>query len=150
MTLYNKKLIESLKPKKGTILFSKDGSVGTAYQLTEDRGFITSGAILHLKIKDSSRVIPEFLTLVLNSKVVKMQAERDAGGSIILHWRVNEIENIIIPIIDYEKQKQIALLMKESFLLKKQSKNLLEVAKNAKEKAIEESEEVAMNYISLL
>ena len=143
----NKDKIKDLKPKKGTILFSKDGSVGIAYHLRQDFNGITSSAILHLKIKDEKRVIPEYLTLVLNSKLVQMQAERDAGGSIILHWRVSEIENVVVPIIDYTKQKKIAELIEESFSLKKQSEHLLEVAKRAVEIAIEENEEAAMNYI---
>jgi len=139
--------VKKLKPKKGTILFSKDGSVGTAYHLREDFRGITSGAILHLKVKDETKVIPEYLTLALNSKVVKMQAERDAGGSIILHWRVGEIENVVVPIIDFDKQKQIAELVEESFKLKKQSEHLLEVAKTAVEVAIEQNEAKAMQYI---
>ncbi|AWW00737.1 DNA methylase [Arcticibacterium luteifluviistationis] len=143
-----KALIQKLKPKKGTILFSKDGSVGTAYYLREDKEFITSGAILHLKVKNTKTLIPEYLTLALNSKVVQMQAERDAGGSIILHWRVSEIENIVVPIIDIDKQKQIAELVEESFSLKKQSEHLLEVAKQAVEKAIEEDEKVALKWIT--
>lgn len=32
-----------------------------------------------------------------------MQAEKDAGGSIINHWKKSEIENVIIPIIAKEK-----------------------------------------------
>ncbi len=143
----NKDKIKDLKPKKGTILFSKDGSVGIAYHLRQDFNGITSSAILHLKVKDEKRVIPEYLTLALNSKLVQMQAERDAGGSIILHWRVSEIENVVVPIIEYAKQEKIAELIEESFSLKKQSEHLLEVAKRAVEIAIEESEETAMNYI---
>ena len=143
----NKDKIKDLKPKKGTILFSKDGSVGIAYHLRQDFNGITSSAILHLNIKDEKRVIPEYLTLVLNSKLVQMQAERDAGGSIILHWRVSEIENVVVPIIAYTKQEKIAELIEESFSLKKQSEHLLEVAKRAVEIAIEENEETAMNYI---
>jgi hypothetical protein len=143
----NKDKIKNLKPKKGTILFSKDGSVGIAYHLRKDFDGITSSAILHLNIKDEKRVIPEYLTLVLNSKLVQMQAERDAGGSIILHWRVSEIENVVVPIIDYTKQEKIAELIEESFSLKKQSEHLLEVAKRTVEIAIEENEETAMNYI---
>ena len=61
------------------------------------------------------QIIPEYLTLALNSKLVQMQAERDAGGSIILHWRVGEIENVVVPIIDYTKQEEIAELVEESF-----------------------------------
>ncbi len=143
----NKDLIEKLKPKKDTILFSKDGSVGTAYLLREDLNGITSGAILHLQVKNTKEVIPEYLTLALNSKLVQMQAERDAGGSIILHWRKEEIEQVVLPIIDYEKQEQIAQLVSESFRLKQESENLLEMAKQAVEIAIEQDEKTAMTFI---
>ncbi|MBR9832343.1 hypothetical protein GYB57_09360 [bacterium] len=143
----NKEKIEKLKPKQGTILFSKDGSVGTAYHLRNDFNGITSGAILHLKVKNDKELIPEYLTLALNSQLVQMQAERDAGGSIILHWRVIEIENVIVPIIDLKIQQQIADLVEESFALKQKSEHLLEVAKRAVEIAIEENEEVALRYI---
>ncbi|HCY41181.1 MAG TPA: DNA methylase [Prolixibacteraceae bacterium] len=144
----NEALIKKLKPKKETIVFSKDGSVGTAYMLRKDEDLITSGAILHLMVKDKKRIIPEYLTLALNSKLVQMQAERDAGGSIILHWRVGEIENVIVPIIDYIKQEEIAALVEESFFLKKQSEQLLETAKRAVELAIEQDEKAAMRYIA--
>jgi len=144
----NAEQIKKLKPKKETILFSKDGSVGTAYMLREDADFITSGAILHLTVKDKNKIIPEYLTLALNSKLVQMQAERDAGGSIILHWRVSEIEKVVVPIIDFDKQRAIADLVEESFQLKKQSEHLLEVAKTAVEMAIEKDEKTAMEYIN--
>ncbi|RAJ12965.1 restriction endonuclease subunit S [Olleya aquimaris] len=143
----NQDKIKKLKPKKGTILFSKDGSVGIAYHLRQNYNGITSGAILHLNVKDETRILPEYLTLALNSKVVQMQAERDAGGSIILHWRVGEIENVVVPIIDFDKQREIADLIEQSFSLKKQSEHLLEVAKKAVEIAIEENEENALAYI---
>lgn len=143
----NKKMIERLKPKKDTILFSKDGSVGTAYCLREDKELVTSGAILHLRVRDRSRVVPQYLTLVLNSEIVQLQAARDAGGSIILHWRVSEIENVTVPIVEYKKQEEIAELIEESFKLKKQSEDLLERAKRAVEMAIEESEDAALAWL---
>lgn len=37
-----------------------------------------------------------------------MQAERDAGGSTINHWKKSETENVIIPIVEKEKQEQIS------------------------------------------
>ncbi|MGB4653978.1 MAG: restriction endonuclease subunit S [Bacteroidales bacterium] len=144
----NAQFIKKLKPKKETILFSKDGSVGTAYMLRKDADFITSSAILHLTVKDKTKIIPEYLTLALNSKLVQMQAERDAGGSIILHWRVSEIENVVVPVIDFDKQREIADLVEESFKLKKQSEHLLEVAKTAVEMAIEQDEETALEFIN--
>ena len=143
----NQDKIDELMPAKKTILFSKDGTVGIAHQLREDFNGVTSSAILHLKVKNEKEILPEYLTLTLNSKLIQMQAERDAGGSIIQHWRKEEIENVVVPIIDYKKQKEIAQLIEESFSLKKQSEHLLEVAKRAVEIAIEENEEVAMRFI---
>jgi restriction endonuclease S subunit len=89
---------------------------------------------LTVKNKD---VLPEYLTLALNSKVVQQQAERDAGGSIILHWRINEIENVVVPVVDYKIQQQIAELIEKSFYLCGESKRLLNEAKDMVEKEIE-------------
>jgi restriction endonuclease S subunit len=107
-----------------------------AYMLREDADFITSGAILHLTVKNR-KVLPEYLTLALNSKVVQQQAERDSGGSIILHWRTNEIENVVVPVIDDKIQQQIAELIEKSFYLCSESERLLNEAKDMVEREIE-------------
>jgi hypothetical protein len=143
----NQDELDALKPKKGTILFSKDGSVGEAFCLHEDADFITSGAVLHLTVKNLDEVLPDYLTLALNSKLVKMQAERDAGGSIILHWRAGEIENVVVPLVDMPTQEKIAAMVQESFSLKAESERLLDVAKRAVEIAIEQDEDAGMAYI---
>ena len=135
-----------IRPKKDTILMSKDGSIGIAYKVEKDEDFITSSAILHLQITDDN-ILPDYLTLILNSKVVQMQAERDAGGSIIQHWKPSEISNVVIPILPMEKQQEISQLVQESFRLRNESKRLLNVAKTAVEIAIGESEEAALEYL---
>lgn len=134
----NKTKIDNLKPKKNSILFSKDGSVGEAYRLRDDADFITSGAILNLKVKDENIVLPEYLTLALNSVLVRTQAERDAGGSIILHWRVNEINNALVSLVNMDTQHKIASTVEESFKLKAESERLLDVTKRAVEIYIEQ------------
>jgi type I restriction enzyme S subunit len=135
-----------IQPKKDTILLTKDGSVGIAYKLNDDIKAITSGAILHLTLKDKD-ILPDYLTLVLNSLVVKLQAERDAGGSIIQHWKPSEVHKVIIPIISKTSQQQIAELIQESFALKAESEKLLDVAKHVVEISIEESEERALLFL---
>lgn len=135
-----------IRPKKDTILMSKDGSIGIAYKVEKDEDFITSGAILHLQITNDS-ILPDYLTLVINSKVVQMQAERDAGGSIIQHWKPSEISNVVIPILPMEMQQEISQKVQESFRLRNESKRLLNVAKTAVEIAIGESEEAALEYL---
>lgn len=100
--------------------------------------------IAHIKSQPYAK-LSELVTIkksiALNSKLVRMQAERDAGGSIILHWRIGEIEEVLIPVIDPKTQSQISLLVQESFNLKSKSEKLLEVAKQDVEMAIEEFEE---------
>lgn len=107
---------------------------------------ITSSALLHLKIKDSD-ILPDYLTLVLNSFIVKMQSERDAGGSILQHWRISEIENVVIPILNINIQKQVEELLQKYNVLYNQSKLLLEVAKKSVEIAIEQNEDSALKYL---
>lgn len=138
---------ESLFPKKDTILFSKDGSVGIAYKIERDEDIITSGALLHLTVRNTSEILPDYLTLVLNSPVVQLQAERDSNGAIIQHWKPSDIENVIIPILDIDTQKEIAVKVQESFTLRKQSRQLLEYAKQAVEMAIEQGEDAAIEWL---
>ena len=138
---------EVLFPQKDTILLSKDGSVGIAYKVETPMSVITSGALLHLKIRDKLTILPDYLTLVLNSPIVQLQAERDSNGAIIQHWKPSEIENVIIPILEMDLQKEIAAKVQESFTLRKQSKQLLEYAKQAVEIAIEQGEGVALKWL---
>ena len=137
---------ESPRLKKDTILLSKDGSVGIAYKVEEDSEVVTSSGILHLLVKDTA-VLPDYLTLVLNSKIVRLQAERSAGGSIIQHWKQSEIENVIIPILPMPLQQKIADKVRKSFVLRAESKRLLDLAKHAVEVAIEQGEEKAMDIL---
>ena len=139
---------EELKPKKDTVLLTKDGTIGIAYKVDKDLEAITSGAIVHLTVKDKNKLNPDYLTLVLNSVITKLQSERDAGGSIIKHWRIKEIEQILIPIIDIEVQQSISAKIQESFRLKAQSEQLLEIAKTGVEKAIENDEDFASEWIN--
>ncbi|MGX2984506.1 restriction endonuclease subunit S [Helicobacter sp. 23-1048] len=133
------KELEKLAPKKETILLSKDGSIGISYCLEEDLECITSGAILHLKVKDKNEILPQVLSLILNSIAVKLQAERDSGGSIIAHWKISEIENVLIPLLDFKLQEQIASKIQKSFVLRKNAKDLLQSAKAKVEQNIENS-----------
>lgn len=127
--------LNELQPKKDTILLSKDGSVGIAYKVEEDMDCITSGALLHLSVFNKDYT-PDYLTLVLNSIVVQMQAERDSNGAIIQHWKPSEIEQVIIPKLPKPIQDEISAKIQESFALKAESKRLLEEAKMMVEKEI--------------
>ena len=140
--------LKSHQPKKGEILLSKDATPGMAYFLNEEpQKMIVSGGILRLKM-DNKQVLPEYLTLVLNSAIVQKQIERDAGGSIINHWRPDQVKATLIPILKGYKQKEIKELIEKSFSDRKLSKSLLEIAKRGVEMAIEKDEQEAEKWIN--
>lgn len=128
--------LKALRPHKDTILFSKDGSIGIAYKCQKDLNVITSGALLHLDVRDET-ILPDYLTIVLNSMVTKLQAERDSNGAIIQHWKPEDIKKVVIPVLSMQNQSLIAEKIQKSFDLRKQSKELLESAKLMVEEEIE-------------
>lgn len=139
--------IKNLYPKKDTILFSKDGSIGIAYKLENDMEVVTSSALLHLTVKNSEVILPNYLTIVLNSPLVQLQAERDCNGAIIQHWKLSDIEKVLIPVLDMSIQKEIADKIQESFRLRDESKRLLDIAVKVVETAIETDEKTALLWL---
>ena len=135
------------QPRKGEILLSKDATPGTAYYLREQPPkMIPSGGILRLERK-TNEIENEYLMLVLNSRPTTEQVNRDVGGSLILHWRPDQVKATIIPILPKEKQTQIRNKITTSFELRKQSRQLLECAKRAVEIAIEQDEQTAIRWL---
>lgn len=132
--------------RKDVVLMSKDGSVGITYKVDQDVDAVTSGAILHLTVKDDA-ILPDFLALVLNSLVVKLQAERDVGGSIIQHWKPSEIADVKIPILSKTVQVKLVDMVRQSFMAQKESVFLLDLAKRAVETAVEKGESEGLKIL---
>ena len=78
-----------------------------------------------------------------------INAEGDAGGSIIQHWKRSEIERVKIPLLPLPRQRTIADKVQSSFALRAESKRLLDLSKHAVETAIEHGEEKALKEISV-
>lgn len=129
------KLRKDYEPKLGDILLTKDATPGIAYVIKEPLEGIISGGILDLKVKDN--IESEYLALCISSIVGQWQAQRDAGGSVISHWKPEQIKNLVIPILPAKIQKEITELVKKSHEARKKSKELLEQAKRKVEEMIE-------------
>ena len=139
--------IKQHQPEQGEILFSKDATPGIAYYLDEPpRKMIPAGGVLKLKSK-TDKINNECLTLALNSMLTKEQANRDVGGSVIMHWRPEQIAEVAIPILSEATQTQIRQKITESVNLRRQSKRLLKRAKEAVEMAIEQDEATALAWL---
>lgn len=139
--LYNK-LKNNFEPRKGEILLTKDATPGVVFVVKDNIEGIISGGILRLKLKNPSTssgqvVEDEYLALCLNSIVGQMQAERDSGGSVIAHWKPEQIKNVMIPILPKDIQRKITSLIRESFMARVKVKELLDQAKLKVEEIIE-------------
>jgi len=130
------KLQKEFQPQVGEILLTKDATPGIAYVIKQPIEGIISSGILRLQIKENS-INPEYLGLCLSSLIGQLQAERDAGGSIIMHWKPEQIKKILIPILPLKIQQQIAELVIKSHESRKKSQELLEEAKKKVEDMIE-------------
>jgi restriction endonuclease S subunit len=139
-------LRETYEPKQGDFLLTKDATPGIAYVVKEQIEGIISSGILRLQINDSE-INKEYLALCINSIIGKMQIERDCGGSVILHWKPEQVKRLQIPLLPLSTQQEIASLVQQSHEVRKEAKELLEVAKKAVEITIEEGEEKAKIYL---
>lgn len=140
-------MLRKHQPEKGEILLTKDATPGIAHHLRETPPrMIPSGGILRLRIRDK-RMNPDYLTLVLNSLLVKEQINRDVGGSVILHWRLEQVKATVIPLLPIKEQERIAEKVSEAFRLRQKSKHLLDAARRAVEIAIEQDELTARKWL---
>jgi len=99
---------------------------------------IISGGILRLVLKED--VEPEYLALCINCVEGQMQIERDAGGSVIVHWKPEQIKKFQVPLLPKSTQQKIADLVRQSHHARKKSKELLEKAKSEVEEFIEKNQ----------
>ena len=140
-------LRETYEPKQGDFLLTKDATPGIAYVVKEQIEGIISSGILRLQINENE-IDKEYLALCINSIIGKMHIEKDCGGSVILHWKPDQVKRLKIPTLLSEIQQEISLLVQHSHEAKRKAEELLEVAKKAIEIAIEKNEEKALYYIS--
>lgn len=135
-SLYNS--LKAYQPNIGDILLTKDGTIGTCYVVDEMVEGIISGGILNLALL-SPEIPKEYLALVINSKACNMQANRDCSGALILHWKPEEIRKLKIPILESDLMEKLEELAIKSKIARKESKRLLEQAKQEVEQLIEKA-----------
>jgi len=136
----DEELYQTLKdvyePKMGDFLLTKDATPGIAYVVKEPvEGIIASG-ILKLKVNENE-IDKEYLALCINSIIGRLQIERDGGGSVIIHWKPEQIKELQIPVLPPETQQKIAQFVKQSHEARKKAKEFLEEAKRKVEEIIE-------------
>jgi type I restriction enzyme M protein len=135
----------------GDILFTRKGSFGNSAVVTELEidGIISSEIMLvRLNSACEQEILPEYVSLFLNSKFGYLQVERRVHGVAYYSIAQPDLANLLIPILPKSQQQQIVDKVKLSFSLKLKSKQLLEIAKIGVERAIETDEATAIDWIN--
>lgn len=105
------------------------------------------GSFITLIRADESKINPIYLGVVLNSIIGRIQSEKRKSGTAQPYIYPKDLREFIIPVLPINIQESIASKLQESYLLRQESKRLMELAKNAVELAICEAEGNAIMYI---
>jgi type I restriction enzyme S subunit len=117
------------------IISSIEGSLESCALITKDydNALCSTGFyVLH-----SAKINSETLLVLFKSELMQNILKQNCSGTILTAINKTEFQNILIPLIDYKIQQQIAELIEESFYLRRESERLLEEAKEKVEKEIE-------------
>ena len=87
-------------------------------------------------------------TLYFNTRPNRALMNRISGGSVQPLVTQTSIKSLPIPVLGITFQKLLAEKISSSFKLKTQSKQLLEIAKTGVERAIEDDEEGAIDWMN--
>ena len=135
----------------GDILFTRKGSFGNSAVVTElEVNGIISSEIMLVRLTSVSKktVLPEYVSLFLNSKFGYLQVERRVHGVAYYSISQPDLANLLIPILPKPQQQKIVEKIKSSFASKLKSKQLLEIAKIGVERAIETDEATATTWMN--
>ena len=134
------------KVSKGDVIVSSiEGSLDSCAIITED--YDDSICSTGFYVVNSEELNSETLLVLFKSGPMQNILKQNCSGTILTAINKNEFLQIPLPVIEENIQQQISKKIEESFKLKKQSEQLLELAKTAVEIAVEDDEEMAMEFI---
>jgi len=130
-------LVSTVRPNRGAITIIH----------TQEKDLIVSGAFTVLRKKEGGKINTQVLQVLLRTKIYNELLLKYNVGTQYPVIKDEDVMNLIIPIIDKSIQNQVEEKIESSFKLKAESKQLLELAKQAVEIAIEQNEEQAIKLI---
>ena len=80
-----------------------------------------------MKIIDTS-IPSEYLALVINSKICRIQVERVCSGALIIYWKPGDISKLEIPVLSDGIMKKLSKLVTKSKQAKTRVEQLIEEA----------------------
>jgi type I restriction enzyme, S subunit len=132
---------------EGDILTARVGTIGIFGAVTENiSGSVYSDNILCFRLPDNLNHL--VYTRYFNSRFNFELVDRFARGSVQQRLNQETLKDLTVPIFRDEIQQKVKEVLEMSFELQTKSKQLLELAKQAVEVAIEQDEETALQLIN--
>ena len=111
--------------KNGDVLIYTTGAyIGLTNAFNSQEKALASNHVNILRLSDTS-IDPNYLALVLNSEIGKLQTEKHSRGSAQLELYPADIAKFVVPIIDEDKMREIGELVRNSLISLNHSKQLL-------------------------
>ena len=98
-------------------------------------------------VLDSDQINSETLLVLFKSAPIQALMKQRCSGTILTAISKDEFLSMPFPMIDETVQQRISENVRESFALRRKSKELLGYAKHAVEMAIEQGEDVALDWL---
>jgi restriction endonuclease S subunit len=133
--------------KEGDVIVSSvEGSLEKVALVDKEHdGCLASTGFFQFRPLD---ILPEVLLVLSKTIVLQSQLKKKCSGTILTAVPKESLRDIIIPLLSFSTQQEIASLVHQSHEARRKAKELLELAKRAVEIAIEEGEEKAINFLS--
>lgn len=138
---------DKFKIRTGDIVTSRVGSIGTLGIISKklDGSFISDNI---LRIRNLNKKLNNLYLGFYLKKIGSFFMDRLSRGSVQQRLNQETLKEINIPLINFDKQLQIANKIKTVHASKSLSKSLLEIAKRGVEMAIEKNENEAKTWIN--
>lgn len=140
---------KEIRCKTNDLVFALIGSVGTVARVTDDfTGSFISNNLGLIRLNDNTDISAEYLHLLLTlPQIGKWLFEQKEMKTAQPKISDKDISDFIIPKLNRDIQQQIVDKINECFVLRKESRRLLNFAKTAVETAIEQGESAALRLL---
>ena len=119
-------LIKRCHPQKNDVLYTKNGTIGIAKLVNWDWDFSIFVSLCLLK-PNTTKIMPKYLELFLNSQIALNQAHSHSKTGAITNLHLVEIKSFIIPLPNLQEQQEVITKIKEEEKAVEECKKLIEI-----------------------
>ena len=109
---YDRLVKGNCKPKNGSVILTKDGTVGNSLVWNYDDQIVLLSSIAIFSLNDEY-IIPKFLKYFFDSPINQSWLKRLMGGTALQRVILRDLRKITVPLPSLEEQNQIASILSE-------------------------------------